>query len=81
MHLLQRIDALLELNVVRGELGLAEVVLTRPSRAARTLLAPSRRRAWVPERRTLSSTWPTCSLTNCPVRAAQGVKELLSQLC
>jgi hypothetical protein len=32
-------------------------------------------------RRTLSSTWPTCSLTYCWVLAAQGVKEALRWPC
>lgn len=68
VHLLQRIHALLQLDVVRGELGLP---------------CPCQHCAGDAHRagRTLSSTLPTCSLTYCCVLAAHGVKEALQKQC
>jgi hypothetical protein len=67
VHLLQRIDALLELNVVRRELSLL-CPLSMPSLYSLRGSGGNR---------TLSSTVPTCSLTYCALLAAQGVKEAL----
>lgn len=83
MHLLQGIDALLELDVVRRELRLSCGVLTwHFARAPGGLIHCLEVADNVPlGLRTLSSTLPTCSLTYCWVLAAQGVNEALQSPC
>ena len=66
VYLLQGIHALLELNVIRRELGLSCGILTLRSIACDEpagALQDVEFACW--GRRTLSSTLPTCSLTYC----------------
>lgn len=79
VHLLQRIDALFELDVVGRELGLLYRVNARFKHPLlETWQALDRAQDMSRDRRTLSSTWPTCSFTYCCVLAAHGEKEALS---
>ena len=67
MHLLQRIDALLELDIVGRELRLEfEISYWK--------LGYGERNGRGNGKRTLSSAWPSCSRRNCPLRAANGEK-------
>lgn len=65
MNLLQGINSLLQLNIIWGELGLwtRHMSCYLIWRTAEFL--------------TLSSAWPSCSLTYCCVRAANGLNEAL----
>ena len=80
VHLLQRIHALLKLDVVRGQLGLLwQGVSMLTTQVAGALLDPSQGPAEKSRDRTLSTSWPSVSLTSCWVRAAKGVNEALER--
>lgn len=68
MSLLESIDALLEVDVVGGELGLRG----RDGRLAAVL---SQQPSCQAAQQTLSSAWPSCSLVYWKVREAKGVME------
>lgn len=65
MNLLQRIDPFLQLNIIGRKLRLPTSINSRISLRSAT------------HRITLSSDWPSLSLTYCWVRAANGVNEAL----
>lgn len=65
MNLLQGIDPLLQLDVIRGSWVFGK----------RKLASFLRRQ--LDDELTLSSAWPSCSFTYCCVRAAKGVNEAL----
>ena len=71
MHLLQGVDALLELNVVGWQLSLEGSDQGFEHAAWTVALACLEF--------TFSSAWPSCSLTYCDVREAKGVKEALQR--
>ena len=80
VHLLQRIHALLKLNVVRGKLSLSwQGVSMLTTQVAGALLDPSQGPEEMSKDRTLSTSWPSVSLTSCCVRAAKGVNEALQR--
>lgn len=76
VHLLESVDALLELDIVRWELRLGSNTLSQQ-------LVINTDRGFRVDEDTLSSAVPSCSLTYCCVRAAKGEKEDLwtNQIC